>query len=101
MGDRTDLICRYGGEEIVILLDNASKADAEVKANQICEKVRTQDKNGIPKFTVSIGVATYPSDAQTGQDLLIAANKALAQAKESGRDQVVSYQQPGRIITAP
>ncbi|MBP9015667.1 MAG: diguanylate cyclase, partial [Candidatus Atribacteria bacterium] len=51
-----------------------------------------EDQEGIHKFTISLGVASYPQDAQSPRELLIKADQALYQAKKQGRNRVVSYQ---------
>jgi diguanylate cyclase (GGDEF)-like protein/PAS domain S-box-containing protein len=88
--------CRMGGEEFLILCPEIS-ADAAV---ELAEKFRhrlTQINvnyggTQLPKVTASIGVATYPKDAGQLDDLLMCADKAMYEAKEAGRDRVVSYQ---------
>ncbi len=89
-----DLVFRFGGEEFVIIL-HAEKERAQEVAERIRHKVENffqEDQEGIHKFTISLGVASYPQDAQSPRELLIKADQALYQAKKQGRNRVVSYQ---------
>ena len=90
---KSDLVARYGGEEMCVLLNNTA-VDAAVQVAQklvdaIAEKVFLID-DGKKKVnvTISIGVATYPIHAKTVPDLIEFADKGLYRAKEGGRNQV-------------
>ncbi len=86
-----DLVCRYGGEEFCVLLPECSKAKAIELAEKVCAKVRKQTillRREKTKITVSVGVATFPGDAQVKDDLIYKADKALYKAKEKGRNRV-------------
>jgi len=76
-----DIICRYGGEEFVIMLP---QTDKDV-ASRIAERLRVQFGLYLPT-TISIGIATLPQDAQNAQDLLQKADDAMYQAKQSGKN---------------
>lgn len=90
----TDVLCRYGGEEFVIVLPNSSLADAVSRAEQIrsrFEQLRLPTANGLPdlRTTVSIGVAHAAADSLTAERLIHAADAALYRAKAEGRNRVV------------
>lgn len=91
----TDYVCRYGGEEMSIILPNTSAEDALINANRICKAVAEKPFHLNPvdsaPVTVSLGVATFPENAQTPQDLIEWADKGLYYAKEHGRNQVGRY----------
>lgn len=93
-GDRVpDLVARYGGEEFMIMLAGVSKESARQTAERIRHKVETAHFEGgqnqpMGKVTISMGVAIYPEDAQTPEELINAADQALYQAKRSGRNNV-------------
>ncbi len=91
---KTDEVGRYGGEEFAMLLPGTSAR----RAAQIAERIRRKisdmnvivDGNSI-EVTASFGVACFPStDINNMEDLLKAADKALYEAKESGRNKVVT-----------
>ena len=91
----TDYVCRYGGEEMTIILPNTNAEDALFNANRICKAVADTPFNLTPvdkvNGTISLGVSTFPDNAQTPQDLIEWADKGLYYAKEHGRNQVGRY----------
>lgn len=87
-----DIVCRYGGEEMSIILPNTNKEVALSTAQKICERV-AQHKfklaNGKEtNVTISLGVSTFPFDGETAPILIEAADKRLYDAKNNGRNQV-------------
>lgn len=76
-----DLVCRYGGEEFMIMLSQTSKKAAQI----VAERLRVQISLYLPA-TVSIGVSTFPDDAQESQMLIEKADVALYQAKQTGKN---------------
>jgi diguanylate cyclase (GGDEF)-like protein len=86
----SDIVARYGGEEFVALLPMTIKGDAA----EIAERVRARFDLAeamsaqMPRVTLSVGVATYPDDGATKEDLISAADVALYAAKERGRNRV-------------
>ncbi len=90
----SDIAARYGGEEFVAVLPNTSLKGAM----DLAEKIRlvTMDVNlaqflpDLPSISVSIGVACYPNHGRTIEQLQRAADTALYQAKQAGRNRVVS-----------
>jgi diguanylate cyclase (GGDEF)-like protein len=90
-----DLVARYGGEEFSVILAETDSAGAQ----QIAEHIRVAVEQlpfvaGIESpITVSIGISTWTTSANTSlEQLLFAADKALYQAKEGGRNRVVATQ---------
>jgi len=87
-----DICCRYGGEEMAIILTNTPVSDGLKLAEKICEKIRTHAFLGVGdkklKVTSSIGVADYSPDYDSPSEMVEAADKALYRAKEGGRDRV-------------
>ncbi|GAA1617756.1 diguanylate cyclase [Kribbella alba] len=97
-----DVIGRFGGEEFVIALPDTDLPDATVTADRLRSAVAASplaamcagvldDPDLDPdtfQLTVSIGVAVYPSDGQTVDDLLQRADRAMYAAKAAGRDRV-------------
>lgn len=86
----SDKVYRYGGEEIVIILERSSKADAERIGWDIVESIRNYDNSPYPMITVSAGVATIPDDAESIGQLIKLSDLALLRAKKLGKNQVVS-----------
>lgn len=83
-----DVAARYGGEEFVVVLPDTTETGARVIAEAIraaCERLDA----GLPRFTVSIGVAaTHPTADQSVERFQEAADKALYRAKQGGRNRV-------------
>jgi diguanylate cyclase (GGDEF)-like protein len=91
----SDIVARYGGEEFIILFPDTTKENAV----KICEKLRQKIKdfkfpneesqpNG--DLTISFGVASFPEDGITPEELIKKADMALYKAKELGKDRVIS-----------
>ena len=88
----TDIVCRYGGEEMSIILPNTSEEEAFSTAQKICDRV-AQHKfklaNGKDtNVTISLGVSTFPKDGDTAETMIASADKRLYDAKNNGRNQV-------------
>ncbi len=89
----TDLACRYGGEEMTLILNNTNKKDAVLLAQKVCQTVRNTLfvlANGEKvHVTISVGVATVGLNGSKPKELIEYADKCLYIAKENGRNQVV------------
>ncbi|MBF0268410.1 MAG: diguanylate cyclase [Alphaproteobacteria bacterium] len=89
----TDLPCRYGGEEFLVMLPGANLANAQERADALRKAVKalTVLHQGRPvgQITISIGLAAHPSLIANRYALIEAADKALYLAKAQGRDRVV------------
>ena len=90
----SDLIVRYGGEEIVVLLMDAD----EQRSLEVAERIRSdiesylmKDSQGSFSITMSIGVSMYPDNGSGLADCISFADTALYKAKESGRNRIVRY----------
>ncbi|MFT5388188.1 MAG: diguanylate cyclase (GGDEF)-like protein [Candidatus Omnitrophota bacterium] len=85
------LVCRYGGEEFCVLIPDCSKEKALELADAIRKKIAMQTiilRRKQTNVTVSIGISTFPNDAQMKDDLIQKADKALYKAKAEGRNRV-------------
>lgn len=86
----SDTICRYGGEEIAILLADTSGTGAQVFAENIRKLIEREefpvDVGKSLRITASIGFAEFPSHAQGAEDLIKNADDALYRAKREGRN---------------
>ena len=101
---RTGIAARYGGEEFAIILPNCSiKEGAEIAVRLKDHLKKSEIKfNQIQiKITISIGIAHYPTDAETRLELIERADKALYKAKETGRDRIVIAQSINNGIQKP
>lgn len=92
---KSDVACRYGGEEFVLVLPDSSLADASQRIEQVrllFEKLEIR-QNGqlMSTTTISAGVAASPEHGWTMDILLRAADEALYAAKEAGRNRVSVY----------
>jgi diguanylate cyclase (GGDEF)-like protein len=86
----TDTICRYGGEEFVIVLPSTGEQGAIAAA----EKFRTaieQQPWRLRTVTASFGIATLHADSITARTLVVQADQALYSSKETGRNRVTHY----------
>lgn len=93
---RVDILARYGGEEFVILLPQTDVHGASIEAERVCAVMRQHDFTQLPKgenITISVGVAGLDQAfMKESDDLLRAADTALYQAKNNGKNRVVVYQ---------
>ena len=86
-----NLVCRYGGEEFSVLLPDCPKNKAIELAQTVRKKIANQTillRREKTHITVSIGVASFPVDAQIKEELIHKADQALYQAKSEGRNRV-------------
>ncbi len=88
----SDFVCRYGGEEMAIILPNTDHEEAYKTAEKLCKLIAERPfklaNNKESAVTISLGVSTYPKDGETKEDMIAAADKRLYNAKENGRNQV-------------
>lgn len=88
----TDIPCRYGGEEFVLILPNSSLESTRQRAEQLREAATllqiTDGGQSLGTVTVSAGIAAFPEHGATGEALIRAADAALYEAKAGGRNQV-------------
>ncbi|PYM03467.1 MAG: GGDEF domain-containing protein, partial [Candidatus Rokuibacteriota bacterium] len=91
-----DIACRYGGEEFVLILPEASLEVARKRAEQVGRKVKclrvSHRGKDIGSVTLSMGIASFPEHATTAATLVEAADAALYRAKAEGRDRVIAAQ---------
>jgi diguanylate cyclase (GGDEF)-like protein len=89
----SDIVCRYGGEEFALVLPEASLGNVRLRAEHIREAIKRLNltHQGVPlgRITASLGVALFPHHADNPDSLIRAADKALYEAKNVGRDRTV------------
>ena len=89
----TDLAARYGGEEFAVVLSNTNIDDALMSAERIRQIIHGHTFSHIKslpskKLSISVGVAVYPSDAGSIEELIQKADSALYKAKKEGKNRV-------------
>ena len=89
----SDVSCRYGGEEFLLILSGASQEITLMRAEQICKEIRQLpldfEGQALDAITLSLGIAIFPTHGETKDVLLKTADTALYCAKRDGRDRVV------------
>jgi diguanylate cyclase (GGDEF)-like protein len=99
-----DIACRYGGEELAVILPETDFAQGAVAAERLRGHIETkcdvavakkaiidsdEARREVPGLTVSIGVASYPAHATDTEGLINAADRAMFNAKDTGKNRVV------------
>jgi len=93
---KIDTVARYGGEEFAIVMPGTSKENARLFAERLrgeVEKIFADEKDIQPnkRLTISCGVASYPEDASSKEDLVMRSDIALYDAKMSGKNRTCIY----------
>ncbi len=112
-----DIACRYGGEELAVILPETDFAQGAVAAERLRGNIETkcdvaaarkaiidsdEAQREVPGLTVSIGVASYPAHATDTEGLINAADRAMYVAKDAGKNRVVvSDSQPAPLRPDP
>ncbi len=91
-----DIAARYGGEEFAIILPTTDKEDAQLIGNRIRDGIENMSlpikgSGKEARLTVSLGIASYPVDAPTIEELINNADRALYKAKGHGKNRVVLF----------
>ncbi|MFO7610400.1 MAG: diguanylate cyclase [Candidatus Krumholzibacteriia bacterium] len=90
---QSDIVCRYGGEEFVLVMPESPSADTCRRVDELRVLVRNltirHEDRLLGSITVSAGVAVAPGDGLSARDLFAAADAALYAAKSGGRDRLV------------
>jgi diguanylate cyclase (GGDEF)-like protein/PAS domain S-box-containing protein len=92
-----DFVCRYGGEEFVLVMPNIGIETARQRAEELHQTVNSLNipySNFNLTTTISMGVAAYPEHGKSKEELLRAADRAMYIAKNTGRNRVVVYPEP-------
>jgi diguanylate cyclase (GGDEF)-like protein len=96
-----DIVCRFGGEEFVVILPVADLKVTQARAERIRTRIREltvmHQGQSLGMVTVSIGVAEVPQHGSAAKELLEAADAALYRARRDGRDRVAVAETPVAI----
>lgn len=95
-----DIPCRFGGEEFAVILPETAAENALEVAERIRQKIREEAAPAIGTVTVSIGVSSYPKNAQDKESVIRACEQAVDVAKYEGRDRV-KLSECGMPLTGP
>ncbi len=98
------MAARYGGDEFVVILPKADKKEAAEAAEKICRWIEEMtavelSKHNLPGVTSSLGVATFPVDADDASSLIDAADQAMYSAKRKGGNQIHQFGTPDMVRT--
>ena len=90
----SDIVARYGGEEFAIILPQTDKTQALIPSRNVWKAVLEHpfprgDTQPLGQVTISMGLASFPSEAKDVKDLIAKADERLYMAKRAGRNQVV------------
>jgi len=83
-----DTAARYGGEEFAVILPQAGLDGALIVAERLRSRLETTEVPGIGYITGSFGLATFPLHANSRDQLVVAADRALYEAKHAGRNRI-------------
>ena len=86
-----DYVGRHGGDEFLLILTETSKEGSLSAVERMRHDMEVNPHESGPAVTISIGLATFPDDGRTVEELIRAADCALYRAKETGRNRVVPY----------
>lgn len=85
----SDVVCRYGGEELVAILPDCSLEDAMAKAEMLRDRIEALSAAHEVSVSASLGVAAVPETASSSSDILPNADAALYAAKKAGKNRVL------------
>ena len=94
-----DFACRYGGEEFVVVMPEATRDVASQRAEVLraaLSSLRTSVPRAVWQLSASFGVATFPSDGNSFAEVLRRADEAMYDAKTAGRNRVTSWSERAR-----
>jgi len=96
---KSDISCRYGGDEFVLIMPDSSIDDTLQRVERIraflkeLQQIRNTGLK-VSVITLSAGIAAMPEHGSSESELIKAADEAMYAAKQAGRDRVVVYQMP-------
>lgn len=94
---QTDVVCRNGGEEFLMILPGADRDMAGAIAERVRKKIEQQEQNQVGYVTISVGVALWTTDGTSVERVFKQADDALYVAKNAGRNRVIISQQKDEL----
>lgn len=96
----SDIACRYGGEEILIIMYDTQLSFAIEKAEKLRNAIMQKEFRFVDLVNVSasFGISLFPEDGINSEELIKAADEALYESKHNGRNKVTVYQKPTKKI---
>jgi diguanylate cyclase (GGDEF)-like protein len=94
-----DTVARYGGEEFALILPSTDRAETRAIVDRLRRQIEAVSSD--PRVTISVGVATFPTDATTADELVAAADEALYESKRGGRNRVTTSTRHLRAAPPP
>jgi len=93
-----DFLARYGGEEFAVVLPETGKRAALKVGQRILEEIesfrfKAKDEETIGLITITVGLATYPRDGLTSQEIIESADKALYKGKKMGKNRICTVEE--------
>jgi diguanylate cyclase (GGDEF)-like protein len=95
-----DTAARYGGEEFAVILPETPMPEAVMIADRLRRNINRTPVPGLGHISTSIGVASFPSQAVSGEELIDKADKALYVAKRGGRNRVCVWDEVQPVTVA-
>lgn len=99
---KSDIICRYGGEEFCAILPETSSAQAYVWADNIRKRIASTEiilDTAVVNVTISLGLAEPLSEMEDLNDLIDVADHCLLEAKSKGRNQIVAFNELSESVS--
>lgn len=98
-----DIVARYGGEEFTVILPEISDREAMVVGERVIRSIENQlfatdEGHQLGQLSVTVGLASYPRDAQEKKELIDAADRALYQGKRSGKRCLCYFENGAPVI---
>jgi diguanylate cyclase (GGDEF)-like protein len=97
-----DTAARFGGDEFVLILPQANSDGAQLVAERLRKRIEAMVVPGFGNVTASFGVASFPSHASSRDTLVVAADRALYNSKDAGRNRVsLPMEETSELFVAP
>jgi diguanylate cyclase (GGDEF)-like protein len=88
----SDVCCRYGGDEFLIAMSGANRKEAKKRIEKLQRMIAEENYNSLCQekinVTISVGIAAYPRNGESVDDVIKAADQALYLAKERGKNRI-------------